>query len=135
VINKILAAAAVAASIAAVSATVAPQAMAIGSDEGTTAGGNGSAQIHGTTYTSGTMSPRSALIADSPNHPCVALPAKADPGSLAGGAPIAVQHVNVLSSPQNPRCTGDISRVEADDTPSQVLGAIPVASGNGRGNG
>jgi hypothetical protein len=135
VIKKFLAAAAVAVSVAGVSASVAPQAMAIGDDHGTaTANGNGSVQNYGNTATGGYMSPSFALVQGSLNKPCVALPAKANLGAVAGVIPVQVPDVNVLSSPQNQQCTENSSQVKGDEPLSHVLDSIPVLSGNGRAN-
>ena len=134
-IKKILATAAAAASIAGVSATVAPQAMAIGNDTGTTtANGNGSEQSYGNTYTSGYMSPSFALIQGSLNKPCIALPAKGNVGSLVGLVPISVQDINVLSSPQNQQCVENSTQAKGDEALSHILDNIPVLSGNGAAN-
>ena len=134
-IKKILATAAVAASIAGVSATVAPGAMAIGNTGGTsTANGNGSEQIYGNTYTSGYMSPQFALISGSLNKPCIALPTKSNLTSLAGAAPISVQDLNVLTSPQNQQCTENSTQAQGDEPLSHILDNIPVLSGNGAHN-
>jgi hypothetical protein len=135
VIKKILATAAAAASIAGVSATVAPQAMAIGNDTGTTtANGNGSEQSYGNTYTSGYMSPSFALIQGSLNKPCIALPAKGNVGSLVGLVPVSVQDINVLSSPQNQQCVENSTQAKGDEALSHILDNIPVLSGNGAAN-
>jgi hypothetical protein len=135
VIKKILATAAVAASLAGFSATVAPAAMAIGDTGGTTtANGNGSEQNYGNTYTSGYMSPQFALIAGSLNKPCIALPAKADLGSLAGAAPVSIQDLNVLTSPQNQQCTENSTQSQGDEPLSHILDNIPLLSGNGTAN-
>ncbi|CAG7650594.1 rodlin [Actinacidiphila bryophytorum] len=134
-IKKFLATAAVAVSVAGVSASIAPQAMAIGNDTGTTtANGNGSEQNYGNTYTSGYMSPSFALIQGSLNKPCIALPAKANLGSLVGAIPITVQDINVLSSPQNQQCTENSTQSKGDEPLSHILDNIPVLSGNGAGN-
>jgi hypothetical protein len=135
VIKKILATAAVAASFAGVSATVAPGAMAIGDDHGTTtANGNGSSQTYGNTYTSGYMSPQFALIAGSLNKPCIALPAKANLGSLVGVVPISIQDLNVLTSPQTQQCTENSTQAQGDEPLSHLLDNIPLLSGNGVAN-
>lgn len=135
-IKKILATAAVAASVAGVSATVAPQAMAVGDDEGTTAvNGNHAIQEYGNTYTGGYMSPQFALIAGSLNKPCIALPYKLNAGSLVGVVPISVQDLNVLSSVQNQQCTENSTQVEGDQPLSHVLDDVPLLSGNGAANG
>ncbi|WP_405583732.1 rodlin [Streptomyces sp. NBC_01190] len=134
-IKKIFAVAAVAASLAGVSAVIAPQAMAIGSDSGTTtANGNGSEQAYGNTYTSGYMSPSFALVQGSLNKPCVALPAKANLGTLAGATPINLQDVNVLSSPQNQQCVENSTQSKGDEALSHLLDDIPVLSANGSAN-
>jgi hypothetical protein len=136
VIKKFLATAAVAVSIAGVSASVAPQAMAIGDEHGTTtANGNGAEQSYGNTYTSGYMSPSFALVQGSLNKPCVALPTKTNLGTLAGAAaPINVQDLNVLSSPQNQQCTENSSQIKGDEPLSHILDNIPLWSGNGLAN-
>ncbi|MBD0735308.1 rodlin [Streptomyces sp. CBMA29] len=134
-IKKFLATAAVAVSIAGVSASVAPSAMAIGDDHGTTtANGNGSEQSYGNTYTSGYMSPSFALIQGSLNKPCLALPLKGNVGSLVGVVPVTVQDINVLSSPQNQQCTENSTQAKGDEPLSHILDNIPVLSGNGAAN-
>ncbi|GHH38077.1 rodlin [Streptomyces umbrinus] len=131
-IKKVMAAAAVAASVAGVSAAAAPQAMAIGNDGGvTTANGNHAAQVYGNQATYGDMSPQMALIQGSLNKPCIGLPAKANLGSLLGAVPITVQDVNVLSSPQNQQCTENSTQAKGDEALSHILDNIPVLSGNG----
>ena len=133
VIKKVMAAAAVAASVAGVSAAVAPQALAIGNDEGvTTANGNRAAQIYGNQATHGDMSPQMALVQGSLNKPCIGLPAKANLASLIGAVPITVaQDVPVLSSPQNQQCTENSTQAKGDEALSHILSNIPVLSGNG----
>src|SRR5262245_35649239 len=103
VIKKVMAAAAVAASVVGATAAAAPQALAIGNDDGvTTTQGTDSAQIYGNQATSGNMSPQMALVQGSLNKPCIGLPVKGNVGSVVGLVPItAVQDVPVLSAPQN----------------------------------
>ncbi|MEV0010129.1 rodlin [Streptomyces sp. NPDC051784] len=133
--KKILASAAMAASVAGVSAAAAPSAMAIGNDHGTTtSNGNGAEQYYGNSSTYGNMSPQIGLIQGSFNKPCIALPAKANLGSLLGLVPISVQDVNVLSSPQNQQCTENSTQAKGDEALSHILNDIPVLSGNGAGN-
>jgi hypothetical protein len=135
VIKKFLATAAVAVSVAGVSASVAPQAMAIGNAAGTTTlNGNDSQQNYGNTYTSGYMSPSFALIQGSLNKPCLGLPLKANAGSLIGVVPITVQDLNVLSSPQNQQCTENSTQAQGDEPLSHLLDNIPVLTGNGTNN-
>ncbi|MEU8507672.1 rodlin [Streptomyces brevispora] len=134
-IKKIMASAAVAASIVGVSAAVAPSAMAIGNDQGTTTvNGNGAMQSYGNSATHGDWSPQFALIQGSLNKPCIALPTKVNAGSLGGLSPIAVQDLNVLSSPQNQQCTESSTQTKGDEALSHILDDIPVLSGNGVAN-
>ncbi|MFI1013835.1 rodlin [Streptomyces sp. NPDC020965] len=134
-IKKILATAAVTASMVGAGATMAPSAMAIGNDNGTTSfSGNGSSQSYGNSATHGDMSPQLALIQGSLNKPCIGLPAKANIGSLIGLIPIAVQDIPILSAPQNQQCTENSTQAKGDEPLSHILSNIPVLSGNGAGN-
>ncbi|MFF3734145.1 rodlin [Streptomyces sp. NPDC002476] len=134
-IKKMMASAAVAVSIAGVSAAMAPQAMAVGNDAGTTSvNGNGAVQSYGNSATHGDWSPQFALIQGSLNKPCIALPAKANAGSLVGVVPVSVQDINVLASPQNQQCTENSTQAKGDEALSHILSNIPILSGNGAGN-
>ncbi|MER5741726.1 rodlin [Streptomyces sp. NPDC059913] len=134
-IKKIMASAAVAASLVGVSAAIAPQAMAVGNDGGTTSlSGNEAVQSYGNSATYGNMSPQIALIQGSLNKPCIALPAKANIGSVLGLVPISVQDLNILSSPQNQQCTENSTQAKGDEPLSHILDDIPVLSGNGVAN-
>ena len=134
-IKKMMASAAFAASIAGASAAIAPTAMAVGNDYGTTSvNGNGAVQSYGNSATHGDWSPQFALIQGSLNKPCIALPAKANVGSLLGVVPISVQDLNVLSSPQNQQCTENSTQAKGDEALSHLLDNIPILSGNGAGN-
>ncbi|MEV8565947.1 rodlin [Streptomyces sp. NPDC051322] len=135
-IKKILATAAVTASIVGAGATLAPQAMAIGNQGGTTtAADNGSVQAFGNEVTHGDMSPQLSLVQGSLNKPCIGLPAKGNVGSLVGFVPVTVQDIPVLSSPQNQQCTENSTQAKGDDALSHVLSNIPVLSGNGSVDG
>ena len=134
-IKKVMAAAAVAASVVGVSAAAAPQALAIGNDGGTTStSGNGATQSYGNSATFGNMSPQMALIQGSLNKPCIGLPAKANLGSLIGVVPISVQDVPILSAPQNQQCVENSTQAKGDEPLSHILDQIPVLSGNGANN-
>ena len=134
-IKKILASAAVAASVVGVSAAMAPSAMAVGNDHGTTSvNGNGAMQAFGNSSTSGDMSPQIGLIQGSFNKPCIALPAKANLGSLFGFVPIGLQDINILSSPQNQQCTENSTQAKGDEALSHILNDIPILSANGAHN-
>ncbi|MBM4794346.1 RdlA protein [Streptomyces sioyaensis] len=133
--NKMIAGAAVAASLVGTSAMAAPQAMAIGDQHGTrTVNGNGGSSVFGNSTTRGSLSPQLGLIQGSLNKPCLGL-GKLDLQILAGVAPIAAQDVNVLSSSQNQQCTENSSQVKGDDPLSHIADDIPILSGNGVGNG
>jgi hypothetical protein len=135
VIKKVLASAAVAASVVGASAAAASPALATGNDTGTTsASGVGAAQSFGNSATYGNMSPQMALIQGSLNKPCVGLPAKANVGSLVGLVPVAVQDVNVLSSPQNQQCVENSTQAKGDEPLSHILDDISALSANGTGN-
>ncbi|WP_330339875.1 rodlin [Streptomyces sp. NBC_00557] len=134
-IKKVLATAAVAASVVGASAAVAPQALAIGNDTGTTSNsGNNASQSFGNSATYGTMSPQMALIQGSFNKPCIGLPAKANLGSLVGVVPVSVQDIPVLSAPQTQQCTENSTQAKGDEPLSHVLDDISALSGNGTGN-
>ncbi|MEV7729059.1 rodlin [Streptomyces sp. NPDC101733] len=130
-IKKFVAGAAVAASVVGLGAAMAPQAMAIGNDNGiNTANGNNAAQIYGNQATYGNMSPQMALIQGSFNKPCIALPAKANVQSILALVNVGVQDIPVLSSPQNQQCTENSTQAKGDEALSHILSNIPVLSGN-----
>ncbi|AVH58645.1 MULTISPECIES: rodlin [Streptomyces] len=134
--KKLWATAAIAASLAGISAAAAPQALAIGNDDGVnTEQGTNAVQSYGNQETHGDMSPQMALIQGSLNKPCVGLPAKANVGSVVGLVPVtAVQDVPVLSAPQNQQCTENSTQIKGDEPLSHILDNIPVLSGNGASN-
>ncbi|MEU6992894.1 rodlin [Streptomyces sp. NPDC046465] len=133
--KKLFATAALAASVAGMSAATAPQAMAIGDDAGTTSiSGNDAMQSFGNSATRGDMSPQMSLVQGSLNKPCVGLPAKLNIGSLVGLVPIAVQDIPILSAPQNQQCTENSTQAKGDEPLSHILSDIPLLSGNGTAN-
>ncbi|MEI5098896.1 rodlin [Streptomyces sp. PmtG] len=133
--KKVLASAAIAASVAGLSAVTAPQALAIGDDSGTTSkSGNGASQVFGNSATHGNMSPQMGIVQGSLNKPCVGLPAKLNVGSVVGLVPVTVQDINVLSAPQNQQCVENSTQAKGDEPLSHILSDIPVLSGNGAGN-
>ncbi|MBD0844058.1 MULTISPECIES: rodlin [unclassified Streptomyces] len=131
-IKKVLASAAVAASVVG----AASPAMAIGNDSGTTsASGNGAMQSYGNSATYGNMSPQMALIQGSFNKPCIGLPAKANLQGLVGLAAVGVlQDVPILSAPQNQQCVENSTQAKGDEPLSHILDDISVLAGNGAGN-
>ncbi|MFD3929767.1 rodlin [Streptomyces sp. NPDC058614] len=134
-IKKVMAAAAVAASVVGASAAAATPAMAIGNDNGTTStSGNGAVQTYGNSATYGKMSPQMALIQGSLNKPCVGLPAKLNLGGAALIGGVALQDIPVLSAPQNQQCVENSTQAKGDEPLSHILNNIPILAGNGAGN-
>ena len=133
--KKLWATAAVAASVAGLVGAVAPQALAIGDDTGTTAAsGNGARESFGNSATFGDMSPQMALIQGSFNKLCIAGPSKINAQSLTGNS-LGVQDLGILSSPQTQTCTENSTQAQGDGPLSHVLDDIATLSGNGVGNG
>ncbi|MFI6700063.1 rodlin [Streptomyces sp. NPDC050509] len=133
--KKLWATAAVAASLVGATAAMASPALAIADDGGTTSfSGNGAEQSFGNAVTKGDLSPQLGLVQGSLNKPCVGLPLKANVGSLIGLITVAVQDVNVLSSPQNQQCVENSTQAKGDEALSHILDDIPILSGNGAGN-
>ena len=127
-IKKVLATAAVAASVVG----VASPAMAIGNDGTTSASGNGAHQSFGNSATYGNMSPQMALIQGSLNKPCIGLPAKANLQGIIGAGAIGVlQDVPILSAPQNQQCVENSTQAKGDEPLSHILDDISALSGNG----
>nr|WP_203619136.1 rodlin [Streptomyces bauhiniae] len=130
-----MAAAAVAASVAGVSAAAASPALAIGNDTGTTSfSGNGASQAFGNSATYGNMSPQLALVQGSLNKPCIGLPAKVNAQSLVGLLNVGVQDIPILSSPQNQQCVENSTQAKGDEPLSHILDDISALSGNGAAN-
>ncbi|MET7481463.1 rodlin [Streptomyces sp. NPDC005538] len=133
-LKKAMAATAVAASVVGVSATAAPQALAIGNDNGvTTINGNGAEQVYGNARTVGDMSPQLSLAQGDLNKLCVGLPAKVNAASIVGIlVPVTVlQDVPILSAEQNQQCAENSTQAKGDEPLSHIADNIPVLSGNG----
>ncbi|MFJ7156017.1 rodlin [Streptomyces sp. NPDC101118] len=134
-IKKMMATAAVAASVVGAGAAMAPQAMAIGNDNGvTTVNGNHASQVYGNQATYGAMSPQMALIQGSLNKPCVALPVKGNVQSVAALLNVGVQDIPILSAPQTQQCTENSTQAKGDEPLSHILDDISALSGNGAVN-
>ncbi|MDI3422980.1 rodlin [Streptomyces luteolus] len=118
-IKKILATAAVTASVLGTGAAMAPQAMA--DNDPTSLSGNGSSQTYGNSATHGDLSPQMGLIQGSLNKPCVGLPVKGNVGSIVGIVNVAVQDIPILSSKQNQQCTENSTQTKGDDGLANVL--------------
>ncbi|MER6095161.1 rodlin [Streptomyces sp. NPDC001728] len=136
-IKKIMAAAAVTASVVGASAAAASPALAIADDGGTTSlSGNGAHTAFGNSKTAGDMSPQFSAVQGSLNKLCLGAPVKGNVGSVVGVlVPVAVQDVNVLSSPQNQQCAENSTQAKGDEPLSHLVEDIPVLSGNGAFNG
>jgi len=135
-LKKAMAVAAVAASVVGASAAVAPQALAIGDDSGTTsASGNGAMSKFGNSVTKGDMSPQATLVQGSVNKLCAGVPLKANVGSVVGVVPIAVQDIPILSAPQNQQCAENSTQAKGDEPLSHLASDISALSGNGVSNG
>ncbi|WEO97318.1 rodlin [Streptomyces sp. FXJ1.172] len=126
-IKKVLASAAIAASVVGASAAVASPALAIGNDSGTTSfSGNDAKQVFGNSATYGKMSPQMALIQGSLNKPCIGLPAKLNAQSLASFVNVGVQDIPILSAPQNQQCTENSTQAKGDEPLSHILDDISL---------
>ncbi|MEU2228307.1 rodlin [Streptomyces sp. NPDC012751] len=130
--KKLWATAAVAASVVGLAGAAAPQALAIGNDQGTTSlSGNGADQVFGNSATLGDQSPQLSLVQGSLNKPCVGLPVKADVQNIVGLVNVGVQDIPVLSSPQTQQCTENSTQAKGDEPLSHILDDISALSGNG----
>ncbi|MFF8902770.1 rodlin [Streptomyces lydicus] len=134
--KKMIAGAAVAASLVGISAAAAPQAMAVGDQKGTqSVNGNGAKSIYGNSTTHGKLSTQLGLVQGSLNDICLGLIAqKLNVGSLIGLIPITVQDINVLSNPQVQQCVKNSTQAKGDEPLSHIVDDIPILSGNGVGN-
>ncbi|MEU6090417.1 rodlin [Streptomyces sp. NPDC047085] len=134
--KKLWATAAVAASVAGLAGVAAPQALALGDDNGTTSySGNSATQSFGNSSTNGDLSPQLSLVQGSLNKPCVGLPAKVNAQSILALANVGVQDIPVLSAPQNQQCTENSTQAKGDEPLSHLLDDISALSANGTSNG
>ncbi|SMQ16409.1 hypothetical protein SAMN06272771_2772 [Streptomyces sp. Ag82_O1-12] len=129
-IKKVIATAAIAASVMGASAAAAPQALALGDDSGPTAvNGNGAMQSFGNSSTYGNMSPQMALIQGSFNKPCIAvndLPIGV--GALIG---VPIQDIPILSDHQQQQCAENSTNAKRDGALAHLLEDVSVLSANG----
>ncbi|MFD8448540.1 rodlin RdlB [Streptomyces coelicoflavus] len=126
-IKKVVAYAAIAASVMGASAAAAPQAMAIGDDSGpVAANGNGASQYFGNSMTTGNMSPQMALIQGSFNKPCIAV--SDIPVSVIGLVPI--QDLNVLGDDMNQQCAENSTQAKRDGALAHLLEDVSILSAN-----
>ncbi|MEV7445484.1 rodlin [Streptomyces sp. NPDC091204] len=130
-LKKIMATAAVTASIVGAGAALAAPAMAIGNDQGvTTVNGNGAQQIYGNQKTHGDLSPQLSVVQGTLNKPCIGLPAKLNLQNVLAAGQLGIQDIPILSNPQNQQCTENSTQAKGDEPLSHILDNIPVLSGN-----
>ncbi|MFD9489474.1 rodlin [Streptomyces sp. NPDC059991] len=130
--QKLWSAATVAAAVSGVTMMVAPQALAIGNENGSTSfSGNDSVQKYGNQKTMGDMRPQFSLVQGALDKPCIGLLQKVNVQSLIGLLNIGVQDIPILSPQQNQQCTEGSTQAKKDEPLSHVLSNIPVLSGNG----
>ncbi|MEV5337550.1 rodlin [Streptomyces sp. NPDC052676] len=126
-IKKVMATAAIAASVMGASAVVSPQAMAVGNDNGPTSfNGNGAAQFYGNSATYGNMSPQMALIQGSFNKPCIAV--TDIPVSVINLVPI--QDVNILGDEMTQQCAENSTQTKRDGALAHLLEDVSILSYN-----
>ncbi|MET7481449.1 rodlin, partial [Streptomyces sp. NPDC005648] len=113
--KKLWATAAIAASVAGVTAATAAPALAIGNDDVKTINGNGAVQKYGNQATHGDMSPQLSLVQGTLNKPCIGLPAKVNAQSILAAINVGVQDIPILSAPQNQQCTENSSQIKGDE--------------------
>lgn len=135
-LKKVLATAAVAASVVGVSGAAAAPALAAGDGNGNTStqNGNGSKKIYGNTTTGGKMSPNMALVNGSLNDVCAAVPI-GKINALNGIGLIGVNVNDVLTSYNNQQCAENSTQIDGDDPLSHLLEEVPILSQNGAANG
>ncbi|WP_331723577.1 MULTISPECIES: rodlin [unclassified Streptomyces] len=130
--QKLWSAATVAAAVSGVTMMVAPQALAIGNENGSTSfSGNDAVQEYGNQKTKGDMSGQLSLVQGTLNKPCIGALQKVQAQSLIALLNVGVQDIPILSAQQNQQCTEGSTQAKKDEPLSHVLNNIPVLSGNG----
>ncbi|MFH9660842.1 rodlin [Streptomyces sp. NPDC017248] len=129
-LKKAMVAAATAASVVGMAVAAAPQALAIGNDDGPTIGnGNGAVSSFGNSATKGNMSPQLSLVQGTLNKPCVGLEDINVP--ILNIVPI--DDVNILGDEQDQQCTDNSTQAKRDGALSHILEDLSVLSANGEG--
>ncbi|WP_399885151.1 rodlin RdlA [Streptomyces sp. BBFR51] len=129
-LKKAMVAAAAAASVIGMSAAAAPQALAIGDDNGpAVANGNGATSAFGNSATKGDMSPQLSLVEGSLNKPCLGV----EDVNAAVINLVPIQDVSVLSDDLNQQCADNSTQAKRDGALSHVLEDLSVLSANGEG--
>ncbi|MFJ8029963.1 rodlin [Streptomyces sp. NPDC096032] len=128
-LKKAMVAAATAASVVGMAVAAAPQALAIGNDDGpTVANGNGAVSSFGNSATKGNLSPQLSLVQGTLNKPCVGV----QDVDVAVDALIGVtaQDIPILSDHLQQQCDDNSSNVKRDGAVSHVLEDLSVLSSN-----
>ncbi|MEU8732091.1 MULTISPECIES: rodlin RdlA [Streptomyces] len=129
-LKKAMVAAAAAASVIGMSAAAAPQALAIGDDNGpAVANGNGASSAFGNSATDGDMSPQLSLVEGTLNKPCLGV----EDVNVAVINLVPIQDINVLADDLNQQCADNSTQAKRDGALSHVLEDLSVLSANGEG--
>ncbi|MBQ0886294.1 hypothetical protein KBZ94_15365 [Streptomyces sp. RM72] len=129
-LKKAMVAAAAAASVIGMSAAAAPQALAIGDDNGpAVANGNGASSAFGNSATKGDMSPQLSLVEGTLNKPCLGV----EDVNVAVINLVPIQDINVLADDLNQQCADNSTQAKRDGAVSHVLEDLSVLSANGEG--
>ncbi|MEV6803302.1 rodlin [Streptomyces sp. NPDC051132] len=129
-LKKAMVAAATAASVVGMAVAAAPQALAIGNDDGPTiANGNGAVSSFGNSTTKGDMSPQLSLVQGTLNKPCIGLEDINVP--ILNIVPI--DDVNILGDEQDQQCVDNSTQAKRDGALSHILEDLSVLSANGEG--
>ncbi|MEU4979205.1 rodlin RdlA [Streptomyces sp. NPDC021969] len=129
-LKKAMVAAAAAASVIGMSAAAAPQALAIGDDNGpAVANGNGATSAFGNSATEGDMSPQLSLVEGTLNKPCLGV----EDVNVAVINLVPIQDINVLADDLNQQCADNSTQAKRDGALSHVLEDLSVLSANGEG--
>jgi hypothetical protein len=116
-----------AAAVVGMAVAAAPQALAIGNDDGpAVVNGNGSVSSFGNSATKGDMSPQLSLVQGTLNKPCLGVQDVdvAVDGFIGG----TVQDIPVLSDHLQQQCAENSSNVKRDGALSHVLEDVSVLS-------
>ncbi|MBQ0829177.1 rodlin RdlA [Streptomyces tagetis] len=128
-LKKAMVAAAAAASVIGMTAVAAPQALAIGDDNGpAVANGNGAVSSFGNSATKGDMSPQLSLVQGSLNKPCLGV----EDVNVAALNLIPIQDVALLSDDLNQQCSDNSTQAKRDGALSHILEDLSVLSANGQ---
>ncbi|AZM77642.1 hypothetical protein D1J63_23905 [Streptomyces sp. KPB2] len=129
-LKKAMVAAAAAASVIGMSAAAAPQALAIGDDNGPAVlNGNGAESAFGNSATKGDMSPQLSLVEGTLNKPCLGV----EDVNVAVINLVPIQDINVLADDLNQQCADNSTQAKRDGALSHVLEDLSVLSANGEG--